>query len=188
MANTKRDLKIVSFHGGMRGIELGACQGMVDWRIDECRKDNCPVSEFEWQGMKIESNYNRLNQLATFTVKGKIDFHALLSSINHAFADSDQIEGYLWDLRHAKGGQRISLPQIAQFYSLCGNHFYKVPSRYVAFLVSEEIGFGLAQVMSTFEELYDVYLNVRVFKNYEEALAWLNQNADESGPSGIRHG
>ena len=86
--------------------------------------------------MKIESNYNHLNQLTIFTVKGKIDFHALLSSINQAFADSDQFEEYLWDLRHAQGGQRISLPQIAQFYSLCGKYFYKVPSRYFAFLVN----------------------------------------------------
>ena len=128
-----------------------------------------------WQLMKIETDYNQPSELTIYTVKGEIDFHALLSSIGHALTDSDPLEGCLWDLRGAKGGQRITLPQIAQFYSLYSQYFYKVPSRNVAFVVSEEIGFGLAQVVYTFEELYDVYLNVRVFKSYDEALAWLKQ-------------
>lgn len=128
--------------------------------------------------MKIEVAYKQPTQLIIFTVRGKIDFHELFSSINHAFADSDQLKGCLWDLRYTKGGQRISLPQIAQFYSLCSKYFYKIPSRYFAFLVSEDTGFGLAQVMSTFEELYDVYLNVRVFRSYDEALEWLKQGTD----------
>ena len=128
--------------------------------------------------MRIETGYNQPAQLTIFTVKGRIDFHELLSSINHAFADSDQLTGCLWDLRYAKGGQRISLPQIGQFYSLCSKYFYKDPSRNFAFLVSEKIGFGLDQVMSTFEELYDVYLNVKVFRSFEEALEWLKQGTD----------
>jgi hypothetical protein len=41
--------------------------------------------------MKIEVDYNQSTQLTIFTVKGKIDFHELLSSINHTFADSDQL-------------------------------------------------------------------------------------------------
>lgn len=128
--------------------------------------------------MKIEIDYNQPTQLTIFTVRGKIDFHELLSSINHAFAESEQLKGCLWDLRYVKGGQQISIPQIAQFYSLCSKHFYKTPSRYFAFLVSEDIGFGLAQVMSAFKELYDVYLNVRVFRSYDEALEWLKQGAE----------
>jgi len=135
--------------------------------------------------MKIETNYNQPPQLTIFTVKGEIDFHALLSSINNTFAASDQINGFLWDLRFAEGGQQISLPQIAQFYSLYSKYVYNVPSRFFAFLVNEEIGFGLAQVMSTFEELYDVYLNVKVFKHYDQALAWLKQKPDCSGLPGI---
>ena len=128
--------------------------------------------------MEIEANYNQPTQSTIFTVKGEIDFHLLLSSISRALAESDRLKGCLWDLRNAKGGQQISLPQIAQLYSLYSQYFYKVPSRYFAFLVSEEIGFGLAQVMSTFEELYDVYLNVRVFKSYDKAIAWLKQRPE----------
>jgi hypothetical protein len=128
--------------------------------------------------MKIEADYNQPSQLTIFTVKGEINFHALLSAINNALAEADQINGFLWDLRFAEGGQQISLPQIAQFYSLYSKYVYNVPSRFFAFLVSEEIGFGLAQVMSTFEELYDVYLNVRVFKSYDQAITWLKQKHD----------
>ncbi len=128
--------------------------------------------------MKIETGYYQPAKLTIFTVKGRIDFNELLSSINHAFADSDQLTGCLWDLRYAEGGQQISLPQIAQFYSLCSKYIYKDPSRFFAFLVSEKIGFGLDQVMSTFEELYDVYLNVRVFRSLDEALEWLKQGTD----------
>jgi hypothetical protein len=128
--------------------------------------------------MKIEEDYNKATQLTIFTVRGKIDFHELLYSINHAFADSDQLKGCLWDIRYAKGGQRISIPQIAQFYSLCSNYFCKIPSKRFAFLISEDIGFGLAQVMSVFEELHDVYLNVKVFRRYDQALEWLKQRAD----------
>ena len=128
--------------------------------------------------MRIEVDHNQPAQLTILTVSGKLDFYELLSYTNHTIADSDQISGYLWDLRHAKGGQRISLPQIAHFYSICCNYFYKISTRYFAFLVSSDMGFGLAQVISTFEELYDVYPNVRVFRSYEEALEWLKQSMD----------
>ena len=71
--------------------------------------------------MKIEEDYNQAAQITIFALRGKIDFHELLYSINHAFADSYQLKGCLWDLRYAQGGQRISIPLIAQFYSLCSN-------------------------------------------------------------------
>jgi len=125
--------------------------------------------------MKIKAIHNQQTQLTIFTVRGKIDFHELLSAFNDSFANSDQITRCLWDFRYAEGGQRISPQQIAQFYSLYSKYFNKIFSRCFAFLVSDDIGFGLAQVMSVYEELYDVYLNVRVFRSYDKALEWLNK-------------
>ena len=128
--------------------------------------------------MRIEFNYNQETHLTIYTVRGKIDFHELLSSFKDAFTHSDQTLKCLWDFRYALGGQRISPQQIAQFYSLCIKYFNKISSRYFAFLVSENLGFGLGQVMSAYEELYDVYLNVRVFRCYDEALEWLNKGTN----------
>ena len=46
----------------------------------------------------------------------------------------------------------------------------------MAFVVGKQIEFGLAQVMRTFEELNDVYLNVRVFRNFDKTMQWLFQD------------
>jgi hypothetical protein len=39
--------------------------------------------------MKIEEDYNQAAQITIFALRGKIDFHEMLYSINHAFADMD---------------------------------------------------------------------------------------------------
>ena len=44
-------------------------------------------------------------------------------------------------------------------------------------MTNEEIGFGFKRVMVMFEELYDVYLNVRVFKSMQGAMDWLEKGS-----------
>ena len=126
--------------------------------------------------MDIQTIIDPATQLITFTVKGELDFNQLLDHINSIHARSEHTSRCLWDLRSVTGGERVTVLQIGRFYELCGKYFYREPIHKIAFVVGKQIGFGLAQVMRTFEELNDVYLNVRVFRNFHKTMQWLFQD------------
>ena len=39
-----------------------------------------------------------------------------------------------------------------------------------------DLGFGLARMLSTFEELYDITLDAKAFLSMEEAVTWLDKD------------
>ena len=123
--------------------------------------------------MDIQTNIDSASQLTTFTVSGELDFNKLLDHVKEMHALSEHTSSCLYDLRSIAGGESVSVLQIGRFYELCGLYFYGEPIHKIAFVVNGQIDFGLAQVMKTFEELHDVYLNIRTFRDLDIALQWL---------------
>ena len=70
----------------------------------------------------------------------------------------------------------VSVLQIGRFYELCGTYFYGDPIHKLAFVVNDKMDFVFAQAMKTFEELHDVFLNIRTFKDLDIALQWIVEN------------
>ena len=128
--------------------------------------------------MKIQVEIDKSSELTTFTIKGELDFNEFLAFIETHHAQPNQAKRCLWDFRSVTGGESVSVIQMGQFYGLCSEYFYWRSAHKIAFVVSNEIGYGFAQVMSTFEELYDVYLNVRAFKNLQDAMDWLAESSE----------
>ena len=128
--------------------------------------------------MKIEVNTDKASQLTTYSINGELNFNEFLEFIETHHAQSGHTKRCLWDFSSVTGGERVSVLQMGKFYGLCNKYFYGQGAHKMAFLVSGEMGYGFAQVMSTFEELYDVYLNVRVFKNLQEARYWLEEGSE----------
>lgn len=128
--------------------------------------------------MKIQIGTDKISQLTTLTLSGELDFNELLSSIETVHKKSGHTRKCLWDFRSVIGGESVSVLQIGKFYGLCNKYFYGQGNHKIAFLVSGELGFGFAQAMSTFEECYDVYLNVRAFKKHQDAMNWLEEESE----------
>lgn len=113
--------------------------------------------------MKIQLETDISSELTTFTINGELEFNELLVFIETYHTLSDHTDRYLWDFSSITGGESVSVLQMGRFYGLCSEYFYGKSGHKIAFVVSTEMGFGFAQVMSTFEELYDVYLKDRGF-------------------------
>ena len=128
--------------------------------------------------MRIQVETDKSSELTTFTIKGELDFTELVSFIETYHTQSDHTNSCLWDFSSITGGESVSVLQMGRFYGLCSEHFYGKSAHKIAFVVSGEMGFGFAQVMSTFEEVYDVYLNVRVFENHSDAMDWLAEGSE----------
>jgi hypothetical protein len=127
--------------------------------------------------MKIKVTTDIASQLTTYSISGDLDFNELLDFIETHHSKTNHTTNCLWDFRSVTGGERVSVLQIGKFYGLCGKYFFHKSTHKISFVVGNELGFGFAQVMSTFEELYDVYLNIRVFKSIEDAICWLEEDS-----------
>lgn len=127
--------------------------------------------------MKIQIDTEKISQIATFTLSGELDFNELVAFIEAYHKKSDIMNKCLWDFSSVTGGARISVMHMGQFYGLCQKNFCGKSAHRIAFVVNEEMGFGFRQLMVMFEELYDVYLNVRVFKNMQDAKDWLLESS-----------
>ena len=53
---------------------------------------------------------------------------------------------------------------------------FESPVSKMGFVIEGDLGFGLARMLSTFEELYDVTLDARAFLSMDEAVAWLDKD------------
>jgi len=46
----------------------------------------------------------------------------------------------------------------------------------MGFVIQGDLGFGLARMLSTFEELYDVTLDAKAFLSMNDAVTWLDKD------------
>lgn len=128
--------------------------------------------------MQIKETVDKTSGVTTFTISGDLDFKELINFIVTFYEESELIKGYLWDFRGIKSVETMSFSQMGRLFKLCRKYFYRYPAQKVSVLVGENLDFGFAQVMSTFEQLYDVYLNVKVFQDHEGAMEWaLNKSS-----------
>jgi hypothetical protein len=125
------------------------------------------------KSMKIRESIDNISGVTTFAITGDLDFNELITFIITFYEESELNKSYLWNFRNIKGGDQISIPQMGQLFKLCRKYFYRYPSQKISVLDAEHLGFGFTQVMSKFEELCEVYLNVKVFQDYERAMEWI---------------
>jgi len=127
--------------------------------------------------MIVQVKTDKSSSLTAFQFNGEMDFNAFLAFVESLHKEPAHEKKCLWDFRSVTGGENVSVVQMGQFYGLCKAYFYEDLAHRVAFVISDEMGFGFANAMTLFEELYDVYLNVRVFKSIKGAMNWLEQGA-----------
>ena len=126
--------------------------------------------------MKIQVKTDKSSELTAFRLKGEMDFNEFLGFVETHHKQSAHAKKCIWDFLSVTGGERVSVLQMGQLYGLCKEYFYGESAHRIAFVINEEMGFGFTHVMAMFEELYDVYLNVRVFNSIQGAMDWLEES------------
>ena len=125
--------------------------------------------------MNIQARTDESLELTAFRLKGELDFNEFIAFVEDHHKQPAHAKKCIWDFRSVTGGERVSVLQIGQFYGYCKKYFYGELAHRVAFVINDEMGFGFTHAMTMFEELYDVYLNVRVFKSIQGAMDWLDE-------------
>ena len=126
--------------------------------------------------MPISADKDDRKRLTVFTVSGELDFEYLLTYMKSYNEDCALTRNCIWDFRPATGGERISENQLGYFAAIMKQYAFESPVSKMGFVIQGDLGFGLARMLSTFEELYDVTLDAKAFLSMEEAAAWLDND------------
>jgi hypothetical protein len=126
--------------------------------------------------MSIRVDKDDLKQLTIFTVKGELNFEDLLAYMKSYNEDFALTKNCVWDFRSATGGEVISEGQLGYFASIMKQYAFESPVSKMGFVIEGDLGFGLARMLSTFEELYDVTLDAKAFLSMNEAVIWFDKD------------
>ncbi len=108
-----------------------------------------------------------------FAVKGEVLLDETLACMSRYYArDAASIPLALWDFR---------LADLSSFYSaelestilMIEKNIEMRQGGKSALLVDSDVGFGLARMLETNWELTDLPMEMRAFRKYDEAVAWL---------------
>ena len=124
--------------------------------------------------MPIQVDRDDLKQLTVFTVRGELNFQSLLAYMKSYNEDFALTKHCVWDFRPATGGEVISEDQLGYFASIMKQYAFESPVSKMGFVIEGDLGFGLARMLSTFEELYDVTLDAKAFLSMDDAVTWLD--------------
>jgi len=126
--------------------------------------------------MPIQVAKDELKHLTIFTVRGELNFEDLLGYMKTYNEDFALTRNCVWDFRKATGGEVISEDQLGYFASIMKQYAFESPVSKMGFIIEGDLGFGLARMLSTFEELYDVTLDAKAFLSMDEAIVWLDKD------------
>ena len=125
--------------------------------------------------MPIRADVDKIKQLTTFTVSGELNFEDLLTFMKTYCEEFTLTRNCLWDFRMATGGEVITEEQLGYFASVMKKYAFESPVGKMGFVIQGDLGFGLARMLSTFEELYDVVLDAKAFLSRSDANKWLEE-------------
>lgn len=126
--------------------------------------------------MAIRVDKDDLKHLTIFTVSGELNFRDLLAYMKSYNEEVALTQNCVWDFRPATGGEVISEEQLGYFASIMKQYAYESPVSKMGFIIEGDLGFGLARMLSTFEELYDVTLDAKAFLSMKAAVTWLEND------------
>ncbi len=126
--------------------------------------------------MSILVDKDAAKQLTVFTVRGELDFEDLLAYMRSYNEDFALTKNCVWDFRSATGGEVISDNQLGYFAAIIKQYAFESPVSRMGFIIQGDLGFGLARMLSTFEELYDVTLDAKAFLSMADASNWLDKD------------
>ena len=124
--------------------------------------------------MNIQVKTDKSSELTAFRLKGELDFNEFLAFVETHHKQTAHTKKCIWDFLSVTGGERVSVLQMGQLYGLCKEYFYGESAHRIAFVINEEMGFGLARVYSAFAHSSSQY--IKIFREKEKAIQWLRND------------
>ncbi len=123
--------------------------------------------------MDIDTRINGEYKIRITTITGKISFDDLVAALSKIYSNPEQskLPNSVWDLRQADVSS-FTNNQIQNLVSFVTSQWELKPNLRSAIVVGSDLNYGLSNIYQKILE-YSSPIYVRVFKDYDKALAWL---------------
>ena len=124
--------------------------------------------------MTITRSVDQEKQLTIFMVDGKPSFENIREAIK-PFYDQHPTKNLLWDLRNAKldDWSSANLEAIADYVKQHGE--VRAEGK-TAFVVSNDLEYGLFRMMESFGDIKEVPISTRVLRSMDESVRWIEED------------
>jgi hypothetical protein len=123
--------------------------------------------------MPIKTEINNDKQLTTHTVIGDISFEEFMATLKQ-FWEGQQTINVLWDFR--KGGvSHVSSKEAVAVANYVTHLTEKRVEGKTALVASVDLWYGISRMAQTLGEIKGLSFQMEIFKSYEEAIQWLDE-------------
>ncbi|MCB1692433.1 MAG: hypothetical protein KDI19_06675 [Pseudomonadales bacterium] len=133
--------------------------------------------------MPIDTTRNECLSLATHTVHGRIVRDEMYGVLEDSFVQHST-RLMLWDLSDAQA-THIKPEMLQRFVARSSKLGADRTEGKTAIVAPNDLTFGLARMSGTYTEMEEAPYEMRVFRKFDDALAWLLEDMNEGlGPYG----
>ncbi|MBT4362987.1 MAG: hypothetical protein HN737_04610 [Desulfobacterales bacterium] len=123
--------------------------------------------------MPITTEINNDKRLTTHTVIGDIPFEELMITLKQMW-EVQITTNVLWDFR--KGGLDLTTSEnIGTIVDFVRGNAHKRTGGKSAFVSLKDLDFGMTRMLMTFAEMKEYPVETEVFRSFDNAIEWLNE-------------
>jgi len=130
--------------------------------------------------MPIVTSIDRQLGITIHSASGNLTYEEVVQTLESFYTDPNAPGNVLWDGREASlvNLNQDQLKELGSYTRKFQNQGIAVKGGKRALLAPKNVDYGLARMIGSFKDLLaeDIEFEVRTFRTYEEAMAWLNGN------------
>jgi len=123
--------------------------------------------------MSITTSVDNDKQLTTHTVIGEVYFEEEMTTLKQ-FWEGQTTKNALWDFRKASLA-RVSSKETETIMDYIKHHSGKCSVGKTALVASGDLEYGILRMAQTLAEIKGFYLQLEIFRSFEEAIQWLGE-------------
>ena len=125
--------------------------------------------------MAIKVTYKD-NDLTIFTIIDELNMDELMALLQSIYQEKPTLN-FLWDIR--KGSiKQLSSENLAQIATFVKSVSGRRQAGRTAFVVARDVDYGIGRMLDAYGENEGLPIETRVFRNYVEAVVWLERKLE----------
>lgn len=128
--------------------------------------------------MSITSQVDKTRDLTSYTLTGNLTIDEIHNAIKSFWEAHELTLNGLWDARQAEL-TNLKSSDVEGITALIGEYAHRFDERKTgktAIVASSDLQFGLSRIFGTFYEIENFPIQLKIFRDMNEALEWLDQN------------
>jgi len=128
--------------------------------------------------MPITSQVDKTKELIIYTLTEELTLGEIQSTIKSFWEAHELMLNALWDARSAKltNLKSSDMETVAAIVGQYAHRFEERKAGKTAVVASSDLQYGLSRILGTFYEIEDFPTQLKIFREMEEALGWLDQD------------